>query len=299
MADFKFTVNVAEVSAKLGQAIDLIKTDLRQAIKTLSASTHAFVVAQGQQKLKGYALEQWTSKKKGSSTLDNVRWTALGDDMYVVEIDPKLRWIEEGRPATSMATEQWLLKGPVTERGKPGVHRAKDGSLYRSIPMPQAQGAGKSKNIDQTPALAALVKQALKDYNINLKRIERNPDGSPKTGVLHKMDMRDYEPSRSIAGFHSKPRTPAEAAATGLKAHEGHFFLEGMAVVQRPNPASKHGVTREAITFRTVSTKSQAENRWIYPEVPALNSIPAAYEYAKEQWEKILKELESKFNSNT
>jgi hypothetical protein len=296
--EFRFTVNLSDVSRKLNQAAEIVKNDVNDAVKKLSASTHAFVVKHGQDTLKGYALDKWLEKKPGSSTLQNVRWTPIAENMYVVEIDPAIKWIEEGRPETSMATEQWLLKGPVVPRGKRGVHQSKSGSKYRAIPMTQAKGSGSVKpHFEQTPALAAIVKQALKDNHLSLRSIERNQDGSPKIGILHKIDMKDYEPSRSIAGFHSRPRTPAESMMSGLKPHEGHFLLGGMAVIQRPEPKAKGGVAREAVTFRTVSTKHQSEGRWMAPAVQPLNSIPQAYEYAKREWENILKELEEKFRS--
>lgn len=295
--EFRFTVNMHEVSQKLNQAIDIVQNDVTEAVKTLSASTHAFVVKKGQDQLKGYALSQWMDKKPGSSTLSNVRWTEIAEGMYVVEIDESLKWIEEGRSEISMATEQWLLKGPVVPRGQKGVHQAKDGSKYRAIPITQMKGAGSGAGDTSTPALAAIIKQALKDNSVSLKRIERNADGSPKTGILHRIDMSSYEPSRAIAGFHSQPRSPADALRSGLKPHEGHFLLGGLAVMQREDPKSKHGVKREAVTFRMVSTKHQAEGRWMAKAVQPLNAIPEAYEYAKREWEKILQQLEQKFNT--
>jgi hypothetical protein len=288
MADFRFQVNVQQVAAQLNQAADDIRKMVNDAVEKISIAAHAFIVKKAQDELKGYKLKTFLGEKNR-----NVRWSKVTNGIWVVEIDPSVRWLEEGRPATSMATQEWLLK--------PGkVKHAKDGSTYRAIPMSQMQGAGKTPGFHpMSPAIESMAKQALKENKISLTRIERNPDGTPKFGILHKIPMDKYEPSRSIAGFHSKPITPEEAAKTGLKEREGIFYLQGMAVIQRPNPAAKHGVTREAVTFRTVSSKHQGTAHWLYPTVPAFNSLQAAYANAQKQWGDILREMDASFNRRT
>jgi hypothetical protein len=289
MADFRFQVNVQSVAAQLNATADQIRGMVNDAVQKLSIAAHAFIVKKAQDELKGYKLETFMGENGR-----NVRWSKVTNGIWVVEIDPSVRWIEEGRPATSMATESWLLK--------PGkVKRAKDGSVYRSIPMPQLQGAGKTPGFHpMSPAIEAIAKAALKENKINLTKIERNPDGSPRFGILHTIkDMDKYDPGRQLEGFHSKPITPEESAKTGLHVREGIFFLQGLAVVQRPNAKAKHGVTKEAITFRTVSSKHNGTSHWMQPPVPALASLQAAYEHAQQQWVLILKEMDAALNRRT
>lgn len=292
MANFNFRVNVEEVAAKLNQTADVVQNKIAGAVETLVASTHAFVVNKAQTELGDYKRSIFPGPPGEDGQPKNVKWKKIADRIWVVEIMPEAAWIEEGRPQTSMATEQWLLKP-----GAKGVKTAKDGSTYRVIPFTHTQGTGKDKPATGTseyskPALAAMAKTAIKAAGINLKRIERHADGSPKLGVLHKIDVPD--PGRENAGFHSKPRGPEDAKKTGFKEHGGHFHLSGLVVTQRINAKGK--VTREATTFRVVSSKHRLEGRWEYPAVPAFNSLPAAVKYAEEEWSKMVQAMEQEFN---
>jgi len=93
--------------------------------------------------------------------------------------------------------------------------------------------------------------------------------------------------------FRSEGRTKEESEQFGLPEYEGSHYLSGGVVVQRPNKKGK--VKKEVITFRVVSSKHEQEGRWLYPAVEPLNSIPAAYEYANAEWDKIIKSLEDYF----
>lgn len=300
--DLKFNINMAEVAAKLNQTEDLIRNKVHEAAERLTISTHAFLLNKAQSELKGMHREAYLGKN-GS----NLRWTKVGKGLWVVEVrdEPQsqdgkkaaftARMIEEGNPSRQMATSDWLLKPDK-------VKTAKDGSTYRVIPISHEQGAGGSSRVQSYGSEARfMISSALRDNKIKLNKLERDyfgtPFGKDKPVVLHKIDMSKYEPSRDKAHHFSKSRTPLEAAQ-GLKPYEGKFKLEGLAIVQRPNPKAKHGVTREAVTFRVVSSK-HAGSRWIYPEIKPFNGIQSAYEFAQREWDVILKDLENQFNSNT
>lgn len=282
--DFELKVNLDEISKQLGQKRDTIEGRVESEVANLSVSTHAFVVQYSQEKLKGFQRQMFFGKDNG-----NVRWSKIGEGMWVVEIDESVKWIEEGRDRTFMG--DWLLKP-----GDPGVKTAKDGSQYRVIPMGQARGVGGKKD-NKDPFLQTMIKGALKRNSIRLDRIEKGIDGKPKLGVLHKLDIKIAHRTDDHDKFFSKPRTPAMAKQLGLPAHNGHFFLSNAVVVQREiENGGKSKVSKEVVTFRVISSKHKAENRWMYPKVEALNSIPEAFKYAESEWDRIVKSMEVEFN---
>lgn len=272
--------NYKEIAEKLGVAEEEIANKLKGAVEALSISTHAFVVQYANEHLEGFYRSEFLGEDG-----ENVRWAKVSENMWVVEIDESVKWLEQGRPKTSMATEDWLLKP-----GKTKI--AKDGSKYRSIPF-----SHKKDSIKTPPGMRNAIEMSLKANGINMKKIEKDADGKPKIGIVNRLkDIPQLnDPASNFYSFRSKERTEEEAEQLGLPAYGGKHYLSGGVVVQRPSKNGK--VKKEVITFRTVSSKHAAEDRWMYPEVKALNSIPAAYDYATKEWEKIVKSLEDYFRS--
>jgi hypothetical protein len=281
---FHIHVDITEAAAKLNQTNEFIATQMQTAVGTIAAATHAFILQTVNAELTGYKREAYLGKEN-----KNVRWIDLGNSMWVVEVDETARWLEEGR-AEPMFME-WLLKNAKT---------ARDGSKYKIIPFKQDQGAGKTPGFHPNkPALAAVTKRMLDAQNIDLNKIERDVGGKPKVGILHKIPMgreeimAEMQPKRR--DYFSMPRSADIAGKIGLKPHDGIFMLKGLMVVQRPNASAKHGVTREAITYRVISSKHKAEGRWFYPKVEALNAVPRAAEWAQQQLDSWMKEFEKGF----
>lgn len=297
MAKFDINVDVEGLANKVSKTKEVVEQKLLPAVERLSISTHAFIINKANSELNDFkrnfflGLGEYGKNKKDSdkapgvdSSAKNVRWVKVSNNMWVVELDESVSWIEDGREPTSMATEDWLLKPSKSKVSK-------DGSLYRSIPFKITQGGKAAKGTK--PAYASLIKTAAREQGINLKNIEKNEDGTPKIGVLHKIKIEGPEEGwEKFPNFHSRPRSEEEAAASGLKPHGGIFHLKGAVVLQRVKPGKKPKVVKETVVFRTVSSKHKLENRWMYPEVKPLNAINAAYEYAKEQMDKIIRSIE-------
>lgn len=277
---FKIDANIDKIAAQLGATRDLVKTQVRSAMERLSISTHAFVVSHAQENLKG-----WTRDHFFGENGANVRWTEIADGFWVVEIDPSVAWIEEGRDPTFMG--EWLLKESFNNGGK--VHRAKDGSKYRVIPFTHSRG-----NKVFNDNFVSDVKQAAKASGFKLNTIDRDQEGNAKIGILGKLQFGPSVTQKTDANsqFFSKERSPSVAAELGLQPYKGKHYLADAVVTQRKVGKS---VKKEVVTFRVISSKHEAENRWFYPQVPALNSIPAAYEYANKEWDKIMRSLEAHF----
>lgn len=306
MAEFKVNIDVQQIADSLNKTREVIEEKVTKAVEALSVSAHAFIVNKANTELGDFkrkfflgqgeygkkTTEKSTSDPRIDQTAKNVRWVKVANGLWVVEIDEKAAWIEEGRPATSMATEEWLLKP-----GAKGVKRAKDGSLYRSIPFKQTEGNKPAPGVK--PAYESIIKSAMKKQGIHKTKIEKDESGQAKLGILHKLKIEGPEGGwMQYPSMHSKPRTAEEAAQTGLKPHEGIFHLKGAVVVQREKTGKKGGkkIVKETVVFRTVSTKHQLENRWMYPEVKPFGAIPAAHQWALQQWTNVLKSLEEELN---
>jgi hypothetical protein len=300
----EFNVNIDQIAERLGVKREVIEGRLQEEVKKLAATTHAFVVNYAQQKLaQNDFMRKWFFGEVNSRTgeSEKVRFHDMGNNMYVVELDESNRWIEEGREPTSMATDKWLLKGP-------NVKTAKDGSKYRVIPMKQMGGVG-GKHGSGSPQFDAILKKALKEKSISLNRVERDTNGSPKLGVLHKLSI--PMPSQGDGGFHqmtspnkfkffSKGRSPEQARSLGLKASAGHFYLSNAVVTQTlsKGPRGQQKVEKGVTTFRVVSSKHEAEGKWMYTRVEPLGSIPAAYNNAMQMWNEVVRGLEDEFSKS-
>lgn len=269
---FKFEANLEKIAKELDTTRDAIGGYLRSAVENLSISTHAFVVTHAQEKLKGWQRDHFFGENGR-----NVRWTEVAEGFWVVEIDPSVAWIEEGRDPTFMG--EWLLKGD-------NVKTAKDGSRYRVIPFTHSRG---SKIFNQD--FVADIKEAAQKSGFNLKTIDKDADGNPKTGILGKLNFGSNVTTKtdSNSRFFSKERGPSVAESLGLKTYSGKHYLSDAVVTQRKVGKS---FKKEVVTFRVISSKHEGEGRWFYPEVQALNSIPAAYDYATREWDKIMRSLE-------
>lgn len=285
MSEFDFKVNLREVADRVGKAADEIGTRVTEEVSNLSISTHAFVVRYANENLEGFRRNHFLGEEG-----QNVRWNQVAPNIWVVEIDESVAWIEEGREPTSMATDTWLLN-PASK----GVKRAKDGSLYRVIPFTHG-GKGKPKSPE--PEIASMIRKELKDKGVKLNKIDRDQWDRPKLGVVEKLGI-NKKRTRYPQDLFSKPRDKKTADEIGLKPTTGHHYLNNAVIVQREVEGSKGKtkISRDVVTFRVVSSKHQAEGRWMYPKVEALNSIPEAYKYATEQWEDIVKALEEEYRS--
>lgn len=298
---FRLKVDTSELAAKLNTAKELIEDKVKPAVENLSIATHAFIVNKANETFKDstfkreyyLGLGQYGKESNKESSRDervdnapkHLRWIKLQDGLWVVELDEKAMWLEEGRDITFMG--DWLLKP-----GAKGVKSAKDGSLYRVIPFKQTSGMSDAPGTK--PAFAELVRKQAAKQGINLKKIEKDQQGNPKTGVLHKLDMKPGGTQSQYPGFFSRPRSEEEAAKTGLKPHGGIYKLQGAVVVQRKNEKGK--IKKETVVFRVISTKHKAEQRWMYPKVTPSNIFPQAYEWALQEWQKVVLSIEEEFN---
>lgn len=302
---FRFRVNIDEVSRQLGTTADIIEKNVKQAVRLISIQAHDYIIQKASTELDGTKREMYLglgkfgTKASGKSDSEpgvnteakNVRWNKLSDGVWVVTLDESASWLEEGRPVTDMATPEWLLK--------PGkVKVAKDGSTYRAIPMTKMKGNKPTFStglLGEGPGgdVLSAVKSAARKQNVSLSKIEM-ADGQPKLGVLHKLNVKEPFTRLDHPSWFSKPRNSEEAAATGLKTHQGIFHLQGAVVMQRKN--AKGQVKKETVVFRTVSSKHKGY-RWQAPAQAPLGFFKAAYEFANKQWEEAIRKIDEQLRN--
>ena len=225
----------------------------------------------------------------------------VADGVFVITLDKRAVWIEEGMDAHSMVDD--LLAN--------SARTAKDGSRYRVIPFPTSGGPARA-----TPGgllLMQALKGEMKKRNISYKKVERHPDGTPKAGLLHKFDVN--APARP-AGTEGKPgfgKGPVGDVMQGPNAQGGSGggtpLLAGVRVYQTPlfkqdaqgnrtpdmDKKGQQRATRGIVTFRVVSSKHRGM-KWEHPGTEGKHFFEKAEEWAKHQWDTvILPELLKKF----
>lgn len=268
-------INISQITDLQNALTDDVKGKLRRAAEQLAIQTHAHVVEQANAKL----------RSRLRPFLQNLTFGKVGDDVWAITVLRPGLWIEEGRPAGEMIDD--LLKAKTAKT-------AKDGSRYVAIPFQHNKGP-----TYQTPGEAALIrtlKAALKEANIPYGKIERNPDGSPKIGLLHSLDIdtphtndtRDDLGRRTYRQrMHPRPQ--------GQAGPGGRPFLWGVRIYQRllrdknGKPLlDKHGLpraSRHIMTFRVASSKHKGTGKWMYPGIEGKKFLDEAFEWAMKEWD--------------
>lgn len=279
----RFTLehDFSDLAAKVSSDINRLKIKVDEEAKTIAAQTRAFIIGKALNELNSFQQQAYLGNDH-----ENVKMSRLGDGIYLIELDNKANEIENGSPKKFM---RWLIDK------NPKAKTAKDGSRYAHIPF--SHGTSKkgatSKVNDPRAAFFDIVNKTLKDQSIDLKKIETNADGTPKLGVLHKIDMSGFIATDKNRANFSMPRSQEMAAKIGLQPHSGIHKLEGLVVTQRMGKDGK--VVKEALTFRTISTKHEAEGRWYYPEQKPLKAFPAAYDFAKTLMDEAVRRINQEF----
>lgn len=254
-------LNLGDLSAMHERVKALADEMLSRSAEDLAAMTYSKVVEIAQAKLH-------TSREE---YLNALSYEPAGGGAWTVTLNRKAMWIEEGMPRHEMIDD--LLKNAQT---------AKDGSRYKVIPFP-IKGAARTAPAALPIRLAAM--NALKRAKINMKEIEKEVDGRPKVGTLHRLNET------------GKPLKTTEGSYQGWGAigqvrqgPTGTPFLKGLSVMQRQVMGSAGPmIQKTAMTFRVVSSKHKGTGRWTHPGVKAKKLMDEAYKWAEEEWDRVVK----------
>lgn len=256
MGDINVKIDISSLGQYLENFAKELAKDISKSIGALAKDTHSHIVEKAQSGLHSFR-EKYLESLSPPEQLDEYLW--------VITLNDKAAWIEEGRP------EPYDMKPGLLKNGK----TSKDGHKYRVVPMNQAKSpsqmspntAGYEQN------MVNKVKSELKKRDIPYKKLELDPrTGSPRIGKLHSLDIDSFTPG--------KGNTPQ---------------LHGINIYQTKQKDGS--VKRSITTFRTVTDKADQKDKWIHPAVEAKNFFQEAKTWAEREFEsKILPSLVEKYS---
>jgi hypothetical protein len=254
MSDFKVNVDIAPLTQFLENFTKEVTTNLKKSVRALANDAHNHIKEEAQNKLHSFRdkyLESLSAPEQ------------VSEYIWVITLNEKAEWIEEGRP------EPFDMKPGLLKDGK----TSKDGHKYRVVPMNQAKSPTQmsANNSGYEQNMVNKVKAELKKQGIPYKKLELDKNGSPRIGKLHSLDIDSYIPG--------KGNTPQ---------------LHGINIYQTKQ---KNGsVKRSITTFRTVTDKDNQKDKWIHPAVDAKNFFEQARIWAEKEFEtKILPAIVEKY----
>jgi hypothetical protein len=257
----------------LSEILDLVnikekvEAAAKDAIRDLSAQAHAHLIEQVQSKLHS------TRQKY----LDALSIQQVDDNTWLINLDSKAMWIEEGIEANKEMIDD-LLKSPKAKT-------AKDGSKYAVIPFQHNKGP-----TSQTPAQKSLtdtVKEEFKRRKIPYGKVETDGAGNPKKGLLHSFDIR-HAPLKTA----NKPGQGKGPIGSVMQGPTGIPFLKGIRVYQKETKdhAGNVKIQKAIMTFRVVSSKHKGTGRWVHPGLDPKKFLDETADWALRQWEDKVKQ---------
>lgn len=260
--------SIASIPESLEAAM---KAALRKAGTELTAATHGHILEEANKKL----------HSRRQMFVDSLTHHQVSEDTWVINLDAKAVWIDEGMEAHSML--DGFLKSPKAKT-------AKDGSKYLVIPFEHGP-KGKTQMTHAQANLLDTIKRELGKINRERKslgaeaipyaKIETDAQGKPKLGRLHSFDIMK-EPKRigTGPGEGKGPRGEVQQGPTGIP------LLQGISIYQKmvKGKGGKESVKRSIMTFRVASSKHKGQGRWDYPGVEPTNLMEEGYKWALDQW---------------
>ncbi len=284
-------MSILGVNIDIGDFKDLgagLEEGLKQACadasRDLAAATHG----------KAVELANDLLHARRRSYIEALRLSQEGD-VWILSLAASARWIEDGMPPHNMLDA--LLSSPTAKPSKDGGH-------YVIIPFEHGPGKGPAEDTKEHQDLVDVLKREMKRGVLDLDsrgekaerkkipwgQIERDPNGNPKLGRLHRFNIGD-SPLKDREGA-GQGRGPIGDVRQGPNMRQragggpgggGNPFLQGVAVYQ--NLDDKGKVQRSVVTFRIASSKQQGEAIWDHPGLQPVNIIDKAWDWAMTQVE--------------
>lgn len=250
----KIVIDTKSIAQQFSNIKAEVEQDLNKGVANLASITHAKVAEMA-------STELHSSRKK---LIDNLGFDEVAPGVWVVSIDEKALWIEEG------IEEGKDMKPDLLKDAK---NTSKDGHKYRAIPFDY--GKAPSQLTGYAQGVVARIRANLKKEGVPFKKIEKYAYGSkrgqPRLGKLHEFDWGGEIPG--------KGNTP---------------ILKGVSIYQTLTKSGN--VRRDILTFRTVSGGPASAGKWIHPGYTAKKFLDRAETWALQEWEeKILPEILEKY----
>jgi hypothetical protein len=245
--DYSIEQQLAELNKKIEDYSNEIVQKAKLGLQAVANSAHSLIIDKAQNKL--------GSQK--NLYIESLSVTNEGDNLWVIALDPKANWIEDGRPAYDMLPG--LLNGPKAKVGK-------DGKKYNIIPFKQNKRPQDMSRSEKR--MADFVQQELK--RLNLDKTIKDESGNPVIGKAAKVNL-DYATS-------VKSRIP---------------LLQGLTIYQRKvtNEQGKESIKRDIMTFRVASEKQIGSGKWWHKETKGLNAFKDVEAEIDQIWAKMIQEV--------
>lgn len=267
-----FTVNI-DTSAlqELGKEFEgALKAATSEAARDLSVMVHAKAVELANEKL----------HSRRQMYIDALSMREE-DGVFILALDASAGWIEDGMPRHNML--EALLASPKAKL-------AADGSRYLVVPFEHGPGKGPTNTPASTQDLVSTVKTEMKRRKIPWGKVERDDQGRPKLGRLHRFNIEDgppkthQGPGQGWGPVGDVKQGPNQRQAVGGGPGGGGIpFLRGVAVYQ--HAVEGGGVKRSVMTFRIASSKHEAP-RWDHPGVQKVAIFDSVAQWAQEEIDK-------------
>lgn len=191
---------------------------------------------------------------------ENLEFQELGRGMYLLELNEKALWVEEGMSAHSMVDDLLRKNAKISKKGE----------KYKVIPFKHSKLP--SQQTQKAKQITDMVKNELKKRNIPYKRIELDKSGNPRLGLIHTIkDLQGPKPSK--------------------KAKYG--ALEGLSIYQTKTKSGK--IQRDIMTFRVVKESHKQEGLWEHPGMRGVKIFEQVYDWALKEFDKMLEEIYGKY----
>lgn len=241
-----------------GKVVSRIEKDLQKAITLLGKGAIKKANSLASEKLDG-GLE--------SMYQENLYMEQISDNMVVIGIRPKVKFIEHGQRGGFM---EYLLKNAKT---------SKDGTRYKVIPF-RHNTSSKNKSVpNEGTSLANELKTFLKSKGqpfSKTRSLALDASGSPRIGRINSWDI------NSMKG---KGKKSVKELSRNLK---------GVSVYQNFNKETNR-VERNIMTFRVITDKHRG-NKWMKKGDSGVKILEETHKWVQDSWEKdILPQLKQKY----
>jgi hypothetical protein len=242
-----------------------INTALQKAAADMAVQAHAHIVESVQENLHS------TREKY----LDAMSLQQVGPDTWVIALDKKAMFIEEGLPPGFD-----MLPGLLNSK------KAKMGKNGKYLIVPFEHNKAPSRAARDSKSLTEAVKRELKSRNIPYGKLETDQAGKPKTGLLHSFDVKT--PKKT----HQGPYQGVGPIGKPKQGHTGKPLLHGVRVYQKEvkDKQGKSSVKKAIMTFRIASESQIGKGMWTHPGIEQHHFFEEAMTWAMGQWEDKIKD---------
>lgn len=195
------------------------------------------------------------------------------DGAWVVALDAKVRWIDDGQDEFSM------LKSLLGAKAK-NIHTDKKGNRYVVVPFDHGPGHGPTNTTPANMDLVGTIRSELKKRGIPFGKLEMGSNGEPKIGMVHKFTIPGAPlKTKEGGGQGHGPIGQVRQGNTGIP------FLQNVQIYQKPDEKSGK-MKRTILTFRIASEKHREQGKWEHPGNAPVEILEEALNWALETWER-------------